>query len=402
MGLVIAIVPAAGRGMRMGLQGPGKQFALVGDRPVLAHTLTALADAEAVDGIIVVTRKEQISLAQQVVEDYAIGKVVGIIVGGDTRQESVWAGLIQLDPATEIVVVHDGARPLVEPAVIGRVIEAARKHGAAGAAVPVKDTIKVSDEAGFVTSTPPRDRLWAIQTPQAFRYELLKEAHLEAQARGYVGTDDCVLVEELGHPVKLVEGSYRNIKLTTPEDLVIAQALLGAALEERSEEESSNSPRPRVGWGYDVHQLVEGRPLILGGVDIPYEKGLLGHSDADVLLHAVMDALLGAMALGDIGQHFPDTDPQWRGANSLELLREVGKILASSQSFKPTISHIDCVIIAERPKLAPYIAQMRRNIAAALELNIQQVSIKPTTSEGLGPAGRGEGIIAQAAAVVLA
>ncbi|NLY52752.1 MAG: 2-C-methyl-D-erythritol 4-phosphate cytidylyltransferase [Firmicutes bacterium] len=402
MGQIMAVVPAAGKGVRMGLKGPGKQFAVIGGKPVLARTLTALADAEAVDGIVVVTREDQIPLAQQMVQDYAIGKVVGIIPGGDTRQESVWAGLTEVPSDTEIVVVHDGARPLVDSATIDKVIEAAREHGAAGAAVPVKDTIKVSDEAGFVTSTPPRERLWAIQTPQAFRYELLKEAHLQAKAQGFEGTDDCVLVEELGRPVKLVKGTYRNIKLTTPEDLVIAEALLHKAAEGKSQEEILITPRPRVGWGYDVHQLVEGRPLILGGVAIPYEKGLLGHSDADVLLHAVMDALLGALALGDIGKHFPDTDPKWRGADSLELLRQVGRILASCQPLKPAISHIDCVIVAERPKLAPYITQMRRNIADALELDIEQVSVKATTSEGLGPAGRGEGIIAQVAAMVLA
>ncbi|HHV93955.1 MAG TPA: 2-C-methyl-D-erythritol 4-phosphate cytidylyltransferase [Firmicutes bacterium] len=402
MGRVTAVVPAAGKGLRMGLESPGKQFADLGGKPVLAHTLTALAAAEAVDGIIVVTGKEQIPLARRLVQDYPVGKVHDIVPGGDTRQESVRLGLSRVPCDTEIVVVHDGARPLVEPVLVNQVIEAAREYGAAGAAVPVKDTIKVSDEAGFVISTPSRDRLWAIQTPQAFRCELLKEAHRQAQAQGYEGTDDCMLVEKLGRPVKLVLGSYRNIKLTTPEDMIIAAALLEAAAKGQSREDRGPMPRPRVGWGYDVHQLVEGRPLILGGVAVPHEKGLLGHSDADVLLHAVMDALLGALALGDIGQYFPDTDPKWRGASSLELLRQVGSIIASVQTRKPVISHIDCVIIAERPRLAAHIPQMRRNIAEALQLDIDQVSIKATTSEGLGPAGRGEGIIAQAAALVLA
>ncbi|MGI6566723.1 MAG: 2-C-methyl-D-erythritol 4-phosphate cytidylyltransferase [Limnochordia bacterium] len=402
MGRVTAVVAAAGKGARMGLGGPGKQYVPVGGKPVLARTLMALADVPAVDGIIVVTGEGQIPLARQLVRDYAIEKVIGIVPGGDTRQQSVWAGLREAPSDTEIVVVHDGARPLVDPAVIVQVIKAAREHGAAGAAVPVKDTIKASDEAGFVESTPPRDRLWAIQTPQAFRYELLIEAHLKAQARDYEGTDDCVLVEELGCPVKLVQGTYRNLKLTTPEDLVIAEALLEAGGKEEAREENPGCPRARVGWGYDIHQLVAGRPLILGGVSIPYEKGLLGHSDADVLLHAVMDALLGALALGDIGKHFPDTDPKWRGADSLELLGQVGRILASSGPCKPVISHIDCVVVAERPKLAPHIEQMRKNIAGALDLAIEQVSVKATTAEGLGLAGRGEGIIAQAAAVVIA
>ena len=406
MGQVMAIVPAAGKGVRMGLKGPGKQFVYLGGKPVLARTLKVLEASTEIDGIVVVTEAHQVSLAWQVVNGYSIGKVQAVVPGGKTRQESVWAGLQHMPIDTEIVVVHDGARPLVETELIDRSIAAARKHGAVGVAVPVKDTIKVRSEDGFVIATPPRASLWAIQTPQTFRYRILCEAHVKARESGYVGTDDCMLVEQLGKPVHLVEGSYRNIKLTTPEDLVVAQALLAEdEPDDHPDDHEENrplQPNLRVGWGYDVHRLVEERSLILGGVKIPYEKGLLGHSDADVLLHAVMDALLGAMALGDIGQHFPDTDQRWQGANSLNLLRQVSQIIARSSGSKPRVNHIDCVIIAERPKLAAYIPQMRLNIAEALELTIDQVSIKATTSEGLGLVGRGEGIIAQALATILA
>ena len=400
MGQVVAIVAAAGKGIRMGLKG-GKQFVYLAGKPVLAHTLLALEASSEIDGIIVVTAGHQVASGWQVVDEYAIGKVQAVIPGGESRQASVWAGIRHVTDDTEIVVVHDGARPLVDVALIDATIAGARLHGATGLAVPVKDTIKVKDAAGFVASTLPRDSLWAMQTPQAFHYSILWEAHAKAMAEGRTGTDDCMLVESLGRPVQLIEGSYRNLKLTTREDLLLARALLsGDGLEEPLK--PPNPPTPRVGWGYDVHMLVEGRPLILGGVEIPYVKGLLGHSDADVLVHAIMDAMLGGLALGDIGKHFPDTDPRWRGANSLHLLKQVNNLLAQGSFPQPSISHIDCVIVAQRPKLAPHIPQMRQNIAEVLELSVEQLSIKATTSEGLGLAGRGEGIIAQAVVTILA
>ncbi len=400
MGQTMAIVAAAGKGVRMGLEGPGKQFVHLVGKPVLAHTLMALETSKEIDGIIVVTEMGRVTLAWQVVNDYSIGKVQAVVPGGKTRQESVWAGLQHVPSDTEIVVVHDGARPLVETELIDAAINGAREYGAVGVAVPVKDTIKLRDAAGFVVSTPPRSSLWAIQTPQAFHYGILYEAHTKANETGFSGTDDCMLVEHLGKPVQLIQGSYRNIKLTTPEDLIVARALLTGDEPENGQKMQRFQPRPRVGWGYDIHRLVEGRPLILGGVKIPYEKGLLGHSDADVLLHAVMDSLFGAVALGDIGQHFPDTDVRWQGANSLHLLEQVKEILINGCANKPSIGHIDCVIIAERPKLAPYIPQMRLNIAEVLGLLVDQVSIKATTAEGLGPAGRGEGIVAEVVTTV--
>lgn len=401
MGQAIAIVPAAGKGSRMGLEGPGKQFMYLGGKPVLAHTLMALESSAEIDGIILVTRQDQVTLGWQVVNDYGIGKVQAVVPGGATRQESVWAGLQHVPSDTEIVVVHDGARPLVGTKLIDTAISSAREYEAVGVAVPVKDTIKVRDETGLVISTPPRGSLWAIQTPQAFRYEVLLEAHTKAKAIGYEGTDDCELVEQLDKPVRLIQGSYRNIKLTTPEDLTIAETLIGGD-EDQRKEKTKQPQIPRVGWGYDLHQLVTGRSLILGGVEIPYDKGLLGHSDADVLVHALMDSLLGAMALGDIGQHFPDTEKRWQGANSLHLLSQVKEIINRSIAGQLSISNIDCMIIAERPKLAPYIPQMRLNIAKTLDLNPGQVSIKATTNEGLGSVGQGEAIVAYAVTTILA
>ncbi|NMB25575.1 MAG: 2-C-methyl-D-erythritol 4-phosphate cytidylyltransferase [Firmicutes bacterium] len=402
MGQVVAIVPAAGKGVRMGLEG-GKQFIQLAGKPVLARTLLALEDSKEIEAIIVVTAEYQVDLGRQIVREYGIGKVRAVIPGGESRQASVWAGLRQAADIAdvEVVLVHDGARPLVDVALIDGAVAAARLHGAVGVAVPVKDTIKVRDAEGFVASTPPREDLWAIQTPQAFQFDILWEAHTQALAENWTGTDDCMLVEMLGRRVELIEGSYRNIKLTTKEDLILAAALLA----DEGEDEpihTSNPPSPRVGMGYDVHMLVEGRPLILGGVEIPYEKGLLGHSDADVLVHAIIDAILGGLALGDIGRHFPDTDPKWRGANSLGLLRQVKEQFLPGNRSCPSISHIDCVIVAQRPKLAPYIEQMRKNIAQVLGISISQVGIKATTSEGLGLAGRGEGMVAQAVVTILA
>ncbi|NLK07813.1 MAG: 2-C-methyl-D-erythritol 4-phosphate cytidylyltransferase [Firmicutes bacterium] len=401
MGQVVAVVPAAGKGERMGAAG-GKQFMDLLGLPVLVHTLKALAAADEIDVIVLVTGKDQIHKGWQVVRDYEIGKVKSVTAGGDSRQASVWAGLNKAASMGEfeIVVVHDAARPLIQSALVDKAVRAARKYGAVGVAVPVKDTIKVTDAAGFVISTPPRESLWAIQTPQVFQFEILWKAHTEALKKDIMGTDDCMLVEEVGKPVQLLEGSYENIKLTTQEDLILAEGLLS---EKKSGKQSENKVvLTRVGIGYDIHQLVEGRQLILGGVTIPYGKGLLGHSDADVLVHAVIDALLGALARGDIGTHFPDTDAKWKGADSLGLLGLVQEQFFPGTSGDPSITHIDSLIIAERPKLAPYIDQMRNNIAKTLKIPGSRVSIKATTSEGLGPVGRQEGIAAQVTATVLA
>jgi len=292
----------------------------------------------------------------------------------------VLCGLKKLPADCDTVLVHDGARPLVDDATIERVIASVRLHGSGIASTPLTDTIKQADADGGVTATPDRSTLRAVQTPQGFSRALLERAHREITVRC---TDDAALVSALGERVFLTPGSPRNIKLTTQEDLYMAEYYLIGL--------------PRVGHGYDAHRLVEGRRLILGGTEIPYEKGLLGHSDADVLVHAVIDALLGACALGDIGGHFPDSDPRYKGISSLYLLEEAAKILHQN-GF--SVRNVDATVIAQRPKLAAHIPQMRRNIAAALGIGEAMVSVKATTTEGMGFEGAGEGISAHAVALV--
>lgn len=384
-----AIVPAAGRGTRMGHV--NKAFLNLAGKPVLFWTLERLSAVAELQELVVVVAPAEVAATRERLSAAGFRKVRAVVPGGEERQSSVAAGLAALSPGVDTVVVHDGARPLVEPETVRAALAelAARGERAGiGVGVPVKDTIKVANEDGRIVDTPPRHRLWAIQTPQVFPRELLQRAHAEAEAAGILATDDCALVERLGVPVWLVRGSFANLKITTPEDLACAEALLAAA---RGGEE--RRVQVRVGTGYDVHRLVEGRPLVLGGVRVPHAKGLLGHSDADVLTHALMDALLGAAALGDLGQHFPDTDPTYAGVDSLALLREVvGKV----QELGWRVANVDAVVIAERPRLAPQVEIMRERLAEALNCPLGAVSVKATTTEKLGFAGREEGIAAQA------
>ena len=271
--------------------------------------------------------------------------------------------------------------------MIDRVIATAQRTGAAAAAVRVKDTIKQADAAGLVQQTPDRSGLWSVQTPQIFRLDQYRQAMQHAQAAGLDLTDDCGVMEAAGVPVTLCEGDYRNIKITTPEDILTARAFL----QERGEASM------RIGHGYDVHRLMPGRPLIVGGVTIPHETGLLGHSDADVLLHAIMDALLGAAALGDIGGWFPDTDERYKGADSGELLRQTVGLLCEHGY---TIGNIDATVLAQAPKMKPHIPAMRQRIAALCGIGEGHVSIKATTEEGLGFTGQKEGIAAHAVCLI--
>ena len=316
-----------------------------------------------------------------------------LTAGGDTRQQSVLNGVGCLSGQVEYVVIHDGARPFADRQLIDRCLQSAVEHQVATAAVPVKDTIKQAADDGSIAATPDRSRLYLTQTPQIFNAQLYRRAAEQAQAEGLDFTDDCQLMEHLGHRVWLAQGDYRNIKITTPEDIVIAQAIAESMEGEapRMEQEKQRMPLMRIGHGYDVHRLVEGRKLILGGVEIPWQKGLLGHSDADVLVHAVMDAILGAAALGDIGKHFPDTDPNYAGADSMLLLREVVR-LVEEQGYQ--IGNLDCTVIAQQPKLKEYIPQMQERIAAVCKVQPNQVNVKATTEEKLGFTGTGEGMSA--------
>lgn len=367
-----AILVAAGASRRMGFD--KLSFVLPDGRTVLQASADALTAHPAITRLVLVAGANRPACEAIAA---ACAKPCAVVQGGATRADSVRAGLAAAEG--ELVAIHDAARPFVSQAVITAALEAAARMGAAAPAVPVKDTIKVTRPDGTVQSTPDRASLFAVQTPQCFRRSLYEQAlGTVTGEQAHLVTDDCSLFELAGLPVQLTGGDYANYKITTKEDL-------------------KGEASMRIGHGYDVHRLVEGRKLILGGVDIPYEKGLLGHSDADVLLHAVSDALLGAAALGDIGQHFPDTDPAYKGADSLVLLRAVADLLRQ-HGF--TVGNVDATILCQRPKLAPHIPVMRQNIAAALGIQVENVSVKATTEEKLGFTGEGLGIAAHAVALL--
>lgn len=357
-------------------------------KPILARTLSVFEACEAIGEIIVVTAEQDIKAVGELVGRFGFAKVKHIVAGGAQRQDSVRNGLARV--ALDIVAIHDAARPIVTCEIIERSIAKAYETGACIAAVPVIDTIKSAAD-GIVSATVDRASLYSVQTPQTFRTELVRRAYERAYADGFYATDDAALVEHIGERVAIVPGSYENIKITTPSDLEIAQARLSPS------PLGEEAPQTRTGFGFDVHKLIEGRELWLGGVKIEHEKGLLGHSDADVALHAIADACLGAAALGDIGKHFPDSDPAYKGISSLTLLARVGELI-TAEGY--AIINIDAVIACERPKIAPHTSQMRDSIAEALSTTPDRISIKGTTTEGLGYTGRGEGIACWAVATL--
>ena len=381
----VAVVPAAGQGLRMG-PGPAKQFRRLAGVPLLTHTLRAVASAPCLEAVVVVVPPGQEEATRaQCLEPHGLGGKVRVVPGGARRQDSVANGVqVAAHLGARWVVVHDGVRPLASPALFARVLEAARQHGAAVAALPSSDTVKRAGPGDLVQATVERQGLWLVQTPQAFGLELLQKALERARREDWSATDEAGLVERMGEKVKLVMGERGNLKVTTPEDLdLVAPGLaLGG---------------PRVGQGMDVHRLAPDRPLILGGVRLDYHLGLLGHSDADVLTHAVMDALLAAAGLGDIGRLFPDTDPALAGADSLELLDQVVARLAQ-EGWRP--AQVSATLVAQAPKIAPHAEKMRANLAQRLGLAPELVNLAATTSEGLGFTGRGEGMAAFAIATL--
>ena len=385
-----AVIAAGGMAQRM--QGVNKQILKIDGIPVLVRSIRALAAIPEIREMVVVARPELFEQLESWKQEYHLPDFC-LTAGGDTRQQSVLNGVGCLSEQVEYVVIHDGARPFADRQLIDRCLQSAVEHQAATAAVPVKDTIKQAADDGSIAATPDRSRLYLTQTPQIFNAQLYRRAAEQAQAEGLDFTDDCQLMEHLGHRVWLAQGDYRNIKITTPEDIVIAQAIAESMEGEapRMEQEKQRMPLMRIGHGYDVHRLVEGRKLILGGVEIPWQKGLLGHSDADVLVHAVMDAILGAAALGDIGKHFPDTDPNYAGADSMLMLHEVVR-LVEEQGYQ--IGNLDCTVIAQQPKLKDLIPQMQERIAAVCKVQPNQVNVKATTEEKLGFTGTGEGMSA--------
>jgi 2-C-methyl-D-erythritol 2,4-cyclodiphosphate synthase/2-C-methyl-D-erythritol 4-phosphate cytidylyltransferase len=424
---VAAVVVAAGRGERLGM--PDKALLPLAGRPMLAWSLAAIEHAATIGSVVVVAGAHTQESIANLVSDAGFRKVSAIVAGGERRQDSVAAGLAALADEIEIVVIHDAARPMAGSDLFDRCVRAAAETGAAIAATPVADTLK-RVAARVITGTVDREGLWAAQTPQAFRLAILRQAM--TASGGETVTDDALLCETAGLSVAVVPASSANLKVTHAEDIAVADALLRARetltplppspvepgeggkapLPSQWErgwgegflrgwgEGSSESrrgegspPTIRTGIGYDAHRFAPERRLVLGGVEIPHDQGLAGHSDADVLLHAIADAILGAAALGDIGQHFPPSDERFRDADSQELLRETVRLVREA-GWTP--ANVDATIVAEAPRLAPHVPLMRERIAVCLGIAPEAVGVKATTNEGMGAIGRGEGIAALA------
>ena len=386
---IVGIVAAGGRGARLGAAVP-KQLLAIGGESMLRRSVRLLAEHARIDEVVVVLPPD---LADEVAAGLAVpGKPLTVVAGGARRQDSVRLGFEAIRSRADVVVIHDAARPFASADLISRTIDAAIESGAALAALAASDTVKLAGDAGgagavLVERTVPRERVYLAQTPQAFRTEVLAAA-IDAGRGEATATDEAALAESAGFPVRIVAGEPTNLKITTMTDLSIAAAIAGGA----------RAPAgTRVGTGYDMHRLVEGRPLTLGGVTVPFEKGLAGHSDADVLAHAITDAVLGAVARGDIGRHFPDTDPQWKGASSMAMLAHA-VALAAEAGYE--IVNADAVVIAERPKLAPHLEAIRASLAAVLGVEPARVSVKGKTNEGVDAIGRGEAMAVHAIVLV--
>ena len=371
-----------------------KTYISLGDHPVLSRTLSVFDRLQSIGQIIVIVSSEDVEKCwSEVITPYQFQTPIQVVAGGSTRQKSVFCGLQVMDKDVDWVVVHDAVRPFVTGSQIENCLNQCKIFQAVALAVPVKDTIKIVDEDQFVVQTPERQSLWAVQTPQVFNKKLLIDAHYSALDNVESATDDSTLVEQNGTPVKLIEGDYRNLKITTPEDLEVAQTFLSNSNTEQDPVYQNSKLAHRIGIGYDLHRLVKDRKLVLGGVEIPFDLGLLGHSDADVLTHAICDSILGAAALGDIGQHFPDNDPQYEGIDSLVLLKRVCELILNQGHF--AVENIDATVICQRPKLATYIPYMRQKLAKVIGIEIFQINIKATTAEGLGDIGQSQAIAAQ-------
>jgi 2-C-methyl-D-erythritol 4-phosphate cytidylyltransferase / 2-C-methyl-D-erythritol 2,4-cyclodiphosphate synthase len=372
-----AILVAAGTGSRFGAETP-KQFLTLLGEPVIRHAARALIKAGAT--------------VQPVGEATPIAAALDglphlpVVPGGASRQDSVLAGLLALRPhAPEFVLVHDAARPMVPPGTVPALLAALARFPGAIPAAPVADTLKRAKD-GIIVETVPRESLFRAQTPQAFRFDVLLAAH-HAGVTG--ATDDASLLEALGQSVAIVAGSESNIKLTYPDDLARLEAVMPA---------NQSALLPRVGTGFDVHVLADNRPMVLCGVTVPHDKGLAGHSDADVGIHALCDAIYGALAEGDIGRHFPPSEDTWKNHDSAHFLAHAASRIAARGG---RLINADVTLICERPKISPHAHAMRERLAHILGVDVDRISVKATTTERLGFTGRGEGIAAQAAVVVL-
>lgn len=377
-----AVIPAAGMGSRMGL-GYNKAYMPLDGEPVLRRTISVLMESKLYAGAVVVVRKSERDQVMDMLK--GLPWRIEFAPGGDTRQQSVLNGLYALPAECEYVAVHDAARPFVTRNILEKTLESAIKYGSGVACTRVTDTIKRVDDDGSI-QTLNRNELRAVQTPQVFLKDMLIKAHEWARTNGISATDDSALVEMKEGSVHLTEtgNGTLNIKLTTPQDL--------------SRVRESRRHIMRCGMGYDAHRLIEGRKLILCGVEVPYEKGLLGHSDADVATHALIDAILGAAGLGDIGRMFPDSDMQYKDISSIKLLSAAVKRINDSGMM---INNCDITIVAQRPRLAPYIDKMRTVLADAMGISETYINVKGKTTEGMGFEGAGEGISACCTASVI-
>jgi len=389
MARIAVIIVAAGRGHRFGGEMP-KEYLEVHQQPLVRHAVQAFLDHPAIDLILPVIHPDDADILAN-----ALGGLDYLepVAGGAARQDSVRNGLEGLaSSAPDYVLVHDAARPMVAPALIDRVIEALQDTSGVIPGIAVVDTLKRADDDGIITDTVSRDGLWRAQTPQGFKYADLLAAH--RSAIGQELTDDAAVMEASGYRVAVVLGDENNIKVTTPDDLMRMEEIMS---DDSAQAKLVRSPSFRIGSGYDVHKLGPGNHVTLCGVEITSERALIGHSDADVALHAVTDAVFGAIADGDIGSHFPPTDSQWRGASSdqffayaCERMRERG--------FE--LSNIDLTIICEKPKIGPHRDAMRARLAEIAQIDVSCVSVKATTTERLGFTGRGEGIAAEAVIII--
>ncbi len=387
---IAALIVAAGRGSRAGGEVP-KQYAWVGGAPVIVQSLHTFGSLDEVGWVQYVIHPDDADLyRQQLGESW--NKLQPPAFGGATRQASVLAGLLALEEhKPDYVLIHDAARPFVSHMTIAKVIASLAKYPCAIAAVPLADTLKRADSSGVVSETIERAGLWRAQTPQGFRFSDILNAHRAAAAAGkHDFTDDAAVAEWAGLDVALVEDSAANVKLTTAEDIVAADRRLRSAMTETYE--------TRTGTGFDVHKFCDGDHVWLGGVKISHTHSLEGHSDADVVLHALTDAILGAIGDGDIGQHFPPSDPKWKGAASKIFLEDAARRVRERGG---KIVNVDVTVLAEAPKIGPHRRATQAVIAAALGLTPDRVGVKATTTEGLGFIGRGEGIAAMASATLM-
>jgi 2-C-methyl-D-erythritol 4-phosphate cytidylyltransferase/2-C-methyl-D-erythritol 2,4-cyclodiphosphate synthase len=380
---VTAIIAAGGAGRRMRAAQP-KQLLELGGRTILARSVNAFDSHPSVSDLVVVVPAELLPRDAQTYIGATV-RPLTIVTGGPRRQDSVANAFASVDPSAEIVLIHDAARPFVSAEIIERTIDAAAAHGAAIAALEAHDTVKRVERhpyGALIVETIPRDTVFLAQTPQGFRREVLADAVALGRS-GVDATDEASLAERAGHPVHVVAGDPGNVKITTEDDLVAARRRLEAVA--------------RVGTGYDLHRLVDGRPLSVGGVGLESARGPAAHSDGDVACHAAIDAMLGAAGLGDIGRHFPDTDPEWRGASGVDLLRRAAELIGKHH-FE--IVNLDITVILETPKLSGHIESMRTAMAGALGVDRGRVSLKAKTNEGVDAVGRGEAIAAHAAALL--